>query len=356
MSRPRTTGKKSAGKTGDGKHRDRPSAGSVRFFLLAIGITALGFCVLWATRMTLSAPALPPAESRTSGTEASRPPVDGSTLVPPPLPGPSGALDLGEGEILATATRLAGGAGIPDRNREGRGRIQAPTRRGTLVLIIDDAGYSLSELEPFLALPFPLTVAVLPGLADSAETGRRVLAAGKELILHQPMQALGGQDPGPAAVTLELPPSEVTRIVAANLDALPGAVGLNNHMGSAVTRVGALMTPILELAKARGIYYVDSLTVPDSAVKSVAAGENLRYWERSVFLDNSPDRASILRSLDEAKKKAETGTPAVMIGHIWSTELATTLQELYPLLVEEGFSLSTISRLMIEEANARSRH
>jgi hypothetical protein len=36
-----------------------------------------------------------------------------------------------------------------------------------------------------------------------------------------------------------------------------------------------------------------------------------------------------------------------MIGHTWSSELAETLEELYPDLVEEGYSLSTISRFMM---------
>jgi polysaccharide deacetylase 2 family uncharacterized protein YibQ len=225
----------------------------------------------------------------------------------------------------------------------------------TLVIVIDDAGYNLGELAPFLALPFPLTIAVLPRLEYSAEAARRTLAAGKELILHQPMEAEGGQNPGPGAVMLDTTPRDDVDIIQENLDSLPGVVGMNNHMGSAVTRSPKLMAAVLDLAKHRGIYYLDSLTAPGTATARVALKGNMRYWERSVFLDNNPDRASILRSIEEGKKKAENGSPAVMIGHVWSSDLAETLQELYPQLVEEGFSLSTISRLMIEEADARSR-
>ncbi len=36
-----------------------------------------------------------------------------------------------------------------------------------------------------------------------------------------------------------------------------------------------------------------------------------------------------------------------MIGHVWSSELAAVLEELYPELVEQGFSLSTISKIMM---------
>jgi hypothetical protein len=53
---------------------------------------------------------------------------------------------------------------------------------GTLVFVIDDAGNNLRELEPFLRIPGPLTIAVLPGLPYSAEAARRIRAAGKEVI------------------------------------------------------------------------------------------------------------------------------------------------------------------------------
>ena len=75
-----------------------------------------------------------------------------------------------------------------------------PEKPGLLSVIIDDAGYSLSELQAFLDLPVPLTIAVLPNLPHSTEAARRVLAAGKDLILHCPMEPTGGENPGPGAL------------------------------------------------------------------------------------------------------------------------------------------------------------
>jgi len=40
----------------------------------------------------------------------------------------------------------------------------------------------------------------------------------------------------------------------------------------------------------------------------------------------------------------------VMIGHVWSAELAQTLADVYPNLIEEGYSLSTISKYMMQSA------
>lgn len=265
--------------------------------------------------------------------------------------------------LRSTAERFSGTPEMPpEKANEPRvlpasyrpPRETRPARKGSLIFVIDDVGYSLAELEPFLALPFPVTFAVLPGLAHSREAAERIRAAGKELILHQPMEALGGQDPGPEAISLADSPEEAAARLAANLDALPGARGFNNHMGSAVTRDEALMTALLTVAKKRGIYYLDSLTAPDTATARVAARTRINHWERDVFLDNSPDRVSIVRFITEGKKKADKGGPAVMIGHVWSAELAQTLADLYPQLVSEGFSLSTISKFMLDDADENS--
>ncbi|MDA8426670.1 MAG: divergent polysaccharide deacetylase family protein, partial [Treponema sp.] len=125
-----------------------------------------------------------------------------------------------------------------------------------------------------------------------------------------------------------------------------------NHMGSAATADLGLMEEVTAVAKARGIYYLDSLTVSDSAVPIAARREGIRYWERSVFLDNSTDRVSIVRAVEDGKRLAAKNGSAIMIGHVWSADLAQTLMDLYPQLVEEGFSLSTISRFMLSEAAA----
>jgi uncharacterized protein len=220
-----------------------------------------------------------------------------------------------------------------------------------IIFIIDDAGYSMSQLKAFLRLPFPITVAVLPGLPNSVKAARAVRAAGKELILHQPMQAIGGQNPGPGAIRLGMGREEIEGIVEANLATVPGAVGINNHMGSAATADLAVMEAVAAVAKKRGIYYLDSRTTSESSVPVAARREGISYWERDVFLDNTPDRASIIRAVEDGKKRSVKNKPAIMIGHVWSAELAQTLTDLYPQLVSEGYSLSTISRFMVQEAS-----
>lgn len=229
------------------------------------------------------------------------------------------------------------------------------TLPSTLIIVIDDAGYQTKDLKPFLALPFPLTIAVLPGLAHSRDAANMTAEAGKELILHQPMEALGGQDPGPHAVFLSMDDAAIERTVRENIESLPFIpAGMNNHMGSAVTRDKRAMAIILKLAKEYGMYYLDSLTTNGTVTAELGKQIGIPHLERHVFLDNKSDRESIIAAIEEGKKIARSNGAAVMIGHVWSAQLASTLMELYPQLVEEGYSLSTISQYMQMEAEAQA--
>jgi len=221
----------------------------------------------------------------------------------------------------------------------------------TLIFVIDDVGYNKAELDPFLKLPFPITFAIMPKLPHSNDSALAIREAGKEMILHQPMEALGGNDPGPGAVYLSMDTATIEKTVAENIDSLPyPPAGMNNHMGSAVTRDRAAMTPILKLVKERGMYYLDSLTAPGTVSADISRETGTKFMERNVFLDNKSDRESILAAIDEGKRIARKSSAAVMIGHVWSANLASTLMEIYPELVEEGYSLSTISQYMLMQA------
>jgi polysaccharide deacetylase 2 family uncharacterized protein YibQ len=218
--------------------------------------------------------------------------------------------------------------------------------KGVLVFVIDDAGNNLRDLDPFLAFPGPLTIAVLPGLPNSAEAARRVRAAKKELFLHQPMEPLSGIDPGPGAVKTGMNDQEIRATISKNLNELWPVAGMNNHEGSKATQDTALMKTVLELCRERNIFFLDSRTIAGSAAPELARGMIFPIAQRDVFLDNEQDRGSIIKYIEEGCRKAEQNGLAVMIGHAWSPYLAAILTEMYPALVRQGFYLSTVSAVL----------
>ncbi|MDR7400923.1 MAG: divergent polysaccharide deacetylase family protein [Armatimonadota bacterium] len=225
-------------------------------------------------------------------------------------------------------------------------QVQAPPAAGRVAIIFDDAGGSLEQLEPVLALGRPATVAVLPGLRYSAEVARRAAAAGLEVLLHQPVEP---EDParalGPGGVRVEMSDEEITRTVAANLAQVPGAVGINNHMGSRGTADPRVMRAILAVARSRGLFFVDSVTSPRSVAARVAQEMGVPAASRAVFLDTDDDpdaiRAQLRRLISMARARGE----AVAIGHV-TRPTARVLQQMLPEFDREGIVLVPVSALV----------
>jgi len=217
---------------------------------------------------------------------------------------------------------------------------------GTIVFFIDDAGNNLWELEPFLRLAGPLTIAVLPGLPHSAEAARRIRAAGKEVFLHQPMEAIGAQNPGPGAIYSGMSADEIRAILKRNITEVGPVTGINNHQGSKITMDRDAMETILAFCAENGLLFLDSRTTADTVAPSVASRLGIKIGERDVFLDNEQDRESMLNYIASGLSRAQRNGKAVMIGHTWSPELAPLLAEQFPLLTRQGYTLKTASDII----------
>ncbi|MCL2809418.1 MAG: divergent polysaccharide deacetylase family protein [Treponema sp.] len=218
--------------------------------------------------------------------------------------------------------------------------------KGYLVFVIDDAGNNLRELEPFLNIPGPLTIAVLPGLPYSAEAAKRIRAAGKEVILHQPMEAIGAQDPGPGAIYTGMSAEEIRSILRRNIAEIGPVVGMNNHQGSKVTMDSDVMRIILEFCKDNGIYFLDSRTTADSAAPVVARQVGIKIAERNIFIDNEQNKEAMLRYISNGLTRAQRNGSAIFIGHTWSPDLAPLLTEQFALYKEQGYTILTVSDIL----------
>jgi uncharacterized protein len=221
-----------------------------------------------------------------------------------------------------------------------------PEERGMLALIIDDAGYSLDELQAFLDLPMPLTVAVLPNLPHSTEAARRVLAAGKDLILHCPMEPGGGENPGPGAIFTGQSPAVIRRLLDADFASVPGALGMNNHMGSKATADEAVMTVVLGYLKDRGKLFVDSRTTADTAGPRVAQSLGLPILQRDVFLDDDTKESAIADWLGKGIGEARTRGSAVVIGHVQNRGVVDILRAAEWTLADQGVRMARLPEVL----------
>ena len=219
-------------------------------------------------------------------------------------------------------------------------------RAPRVAVVIDDAGYSLQTLEPFLQYPGALTIAVLPNLPLSRETARMVAEAGKELIVHLPMEPVGGEDPGPGAIMTDQDEETILALLDRCFESVPGAAGANNHMGSLAMSDDRVMRVVMRYFSEHGKFFLDSSTTPDSRAPEWARYYGVPLLKRDVFLDNDASRIS--SRLDEGLEMADRQETTVLIGHVKSPEILIDLSSAAPSWEEDGGRIVPLAELLEE--------
>ncbi|HHW09467.1 MAG TPA: divergent polysaccharide deacetylase family protein [Firmicutes bacterium] len=221
--------------------------------------------------------------------------------------------------------------------------------RPKLALIIDDWGYYRQAENDFLQMDLPLSIAVLPYLGRSRSDALAAQEAGFDVLLHLPMEP-GGEDETlvngqKGMITTSQSDEEVRAAVAQALAEVPGAIAVNNHMGSKATADLRVMRAVLATIKENGLFFVDSRTT--AATKGLVVGVELDMpvLERAVFLDDQDDEEYIRSQLLKAARIAMAGGYAVAIGHVRAATaraIAGTVEE----IKDMGVALVRVSELV----------
>jgi polysaccharide deacetylase 2 family uncharacterized protein YibQ len=217
--------------------------------------------------------------------------------------------------------------------------------RPRLAIIIDDCGQWPDTERAFLALPFPLTLSVLPHVRFGSAIARDASAAGKGVMLHLPMQTVSGRYPGPGTITTTMGDAAIRSEVASDLAELPQARGVNNHEGSLATQDARVMGDIADVLVHDRQFFIDSRTSSASVGESVARGRGVLSASRSVFLDNVDDQTAIEARLREAVADAIATGSAIAIGHPRPATLAA-VRNLGPTFAADGVELTLASALV----------
>ncbi|MBZ5544097.1 MAG: divergent polysaccharide deacetylase family protein [Acidobacteriia bacterium] len=212
-------------------------------------------------------------------------------------------------------------------------------------IIIDDLGQDPEAAKKLLALRYPITFSVLPHLAHSTSTAEEAHRAGREVMLHLPMEPDSAARPGPGEIRVGMRPAEVARIIDEDLGSVPHVVGANNHMGSRATTDARLMAAVIQALADRRLFFVDSRTTPASVALDVARRQGLPTFYRSVFLDDTETVPYTLGQLREFRRVIEEHGVALAIGHPYSSTLAA-LAHFLPELERDDIQLLPASQLV----------
>ena len=196
-------------------------------------------------------------------------------------------------------------------------KAESKKGRPKVALIIDDLGYDPGLAKAFMKLDIPVTLSVLPSAPFTGRIVREARKHGSDLMLHLPMEPKNypAVNPGPGTLFVSMDEHELLQRVADDLKQVPGAIGVNNHMGSLFTENPDKMGVILRALGKAKLFFIDSRTTPDSVGYDLAKRMHIPAGKRTVFLDNDLNAAAmefqVRRLLNMARHKGW----AIAIGH-----------------------------------------
>lgn len=224
-----------------------------------------------------------------------------------------------------------------------------PIPAARLAIVIDDLGNNFNGLtRRALALPRPITFAVLPGLARSRRVMTEIERTGHEALLHLPMEAepSTGYDAGDPQVRVGMDVASIRQTVEGGLAAVGNVVGVNNHMGSRATASRPEMDAVMGVLAERGLVFLDSQTTPKSVAHVAARAIGVPTLRNDIFLDAGKAEAPLVAErFEQLVEKALRRGWAVGIGHV-NEPTVDTLESLLPTLEARGVTLVAVSELI----------
>ncbi|MBD3288008.1 hypothetical protein GF337_04325 [candidate division KSB1 bacterium] len=221
--------------------------------------------------------------------------------------------------------------------------------KGKIAIVIDDFGYSENEsINRILNAPFPLTIAILPGLAKSEALYQKANEAGKETIVHLPMEALEDKvEYTDYTLYSNMTEEEIRQRVRKAIIDFPAAKGINNHMGSSVTQNEQIMKTVCDELKKNNFYFIDSKTTTESVAFATARKLRLPSIENNIFLerDRNDNEEYLQKKLTALSKIAEKRGYALAIGHPYENTIDVLLK-MVPQMENDGFDFVPVSELI----------
>jgi polysaccharide deacetylase 2 family uncharacterized protein YibQ len=215
-----------------------------------------------------------------------------------------------------------------------------------LAIVLDDLGNDRAAADAIFALPYPLTISVLPNHAHSLEIAEEAHRRGYEVMLHLPMQSVGNETPEAQELHPGMPADDIPVLFEQMMQSVPNAAGVNNHQGSQATADPALMEELMPVLQKWNLFYVDSRTTAATVAYDTAQRFGVRSGFRNVpFLDDVAEVSAVRKQLELALRGAKEKGEAIAIGHPHPATLQA-LSEILPHAAERGVHLAYASDLV----------
>lgn len=217
-----------------------------------------------------------------------------------------------------------------------------------LAILIDDVGMNTATAYKFNKIDQPITFAVLPFLPRTKEAAEILRENSFKTILHMPMESLGNDrlnQNTEGLIRITMTNEEIAEKFDEALENVGQVDGFNNHMGSKFTSDNEKMKCVLDIAKQKNMYYVDSWTTSKSVGYKLAKESGIPTYRSSVFLDNKKDVDYIKERIRVAVEKTLEDKNVIAIGH-YHPATAEAILEMLDYIDEQDVELVFVDEML----------
>lgn len=193
--------------------------------------------------------------------------------------------------------------------------ILPPKTLPRVAVVMDDLGTSRELAEKVLVLNGPLTLSILPRQRYSTWTAKEGTRLGLDIIIHLPMEATRPLKLGEGGLYTWMDDKAIVQIVKEDIRSVPNIIGASNHMGSAFTKDKRAMLVVISELKKRRLFFLDSLTTPETVGFKLAKAQGLNTVRRDIFLDNTDNLKEIEIQWNKLIKIANRRGHAIALAH-----------------------------------------
>ena len=224
-------------------------------------------------------------------------------------------------------------------------KIPLPLRQ--ISIIIDDIGNDLGPVRELLKIDADITFAILPLCSHSRESAEMLHKAGRETLLHLPMEpdSYPKEKPGNGALFTDMNNEELIFQLEKDLASVPYISGVNNHMGSKFMADEDKLVLIFNKLKRKKMFFIDSRTTAKTKASAASEKVNIQMASRRVFLDNDRDYNEIYKKLLDVAQNSSDVSPVIIIGHPYP-ETIRAIKDASLVLKEKGILIVPVSKLI----------
>ncbi|MFH1479116.1 MAG: divergent polysaccharide deacetylase family protein [Candidatus Omnitrophota bacterium] len=221
-----------------------------------------------------------------------------------------------------------------------------------VAFVIDDWGYNKKYISILSEINRPITISILPNLNYSRFILDNVKKLGPhDVILHLPLESISNYAPEKDTIRVDMPDEEIRKILTDDIESLPGIAGVSNHQGSKATKDKRVMKIVFNELKERGLFFLDSVTTPESISSKVAKETKVKFIERDVFLDITDQtdaldlKGYVKKQLQELVDTAKKNKKAVGVGHNLEITL-NAIKEYIPEMEAQGIKIVPLKEIV----------